>query len=256
MKYVRFQIGNGPANTGILKGDRIRRVEGRLFDDCRVTFEEYDLKSTRILPPLWPGKIVGIGANYRSFLDSMKREYPSHPKMFLKPSTSVIGDGEHIICPNRDHVISFEGELGVVIGKPCSHVSQKNAMSYVFGFTCINDLTDKTMLLEDGIWSRGKGLDTFSPIGPCITDETDVLDLTIQTRLNGQVQQHMSTLDMYFSVPELISYISRHMTLLPGDLIATGTPAGSGPLSVGDTVEVEIEGIGVLHNKMIERNDL
>lgn len=256
MRYVRFQIGSGMINTGIQNGDTIRRVEGSLFGPFRVTFEEYDLNSIRILPPLCPGKIVGIGANYRSFLDSMKREYPSRPKIFLKPSSSIIADGEDIICPNPTHVVTFEGELGVVIGKPCSHVPEKNAMSYVFGYTCINDLTDRTMLEEDGIWTRGKGLDTFSPIGPCITDETDGMDIMIETRVNGRVMQHMSTADMYFSISELISYISRHMTLLPGDLIATGTPAGSGPLSIGDSVEVEIEGIGVLHNKMIERTGL
>ena len=255
MKYVRFQIGGGIINTGILYGNHIRRVEGSLFGPVRMTFEEYDLKKIRIMPPLYPGKIVGIGANYRSFLDSTKREPPSRPKIFLKPSSSVIADGEDIICPDPSHVVSFEGELGVVIGKPCTRVPEKNAMSCVFGYTCINDLTDRTMLEEDGIWARGKGLDTFSPVGPCITDETDGMDLMIETRVNGRVMQHMSTADMYFSIPELISYISRHMTLLPGDLIATGTPAGSGCLSIGDTVEVEIQGIGALHNKMIERTD-
>lgn len=254
MRYVRFQVGNGPANFGILTGGRIRRLKGGLFENCQPTFEEYDFQNTRILAPLNPGKIVGIGANYRSFLDAAKKEYPKRPKIFLKPSTSVIGNGESIVCPDAGHRIHFEGELAVVIGRVCSQVSEKEALSYVFGYTCFNDVTDRTMMDEDGIWTRAKGQDTFSPMGPCIVaGEVDGMNLMLETRVNGEIRQHMNTSDMYFSIPELISFVSKNMTLLPGDVIATGTPVGAGPIAVGDTVEVEIEQIGLLTNRMMER---
>lgn len=252
MNYVRFQVGNGPAYFGSLEGERVRRLTGCPFEDCQSTFEEYDYRNVRILAPLIPGKIVGVGANYKSFLDGAGKEYPSRPRIFLKPSTSVIGGGEEIRCTDETHRIHFEGELAVVIGKPCRCVPEQEALSYVFGYTCINDVTDRTMMVEDGIWARGKGQDTFAPMGPCIvTGEVDGGKLMLETRVNGEVRQHMSTSDMLFSVPELISFISRGMTLLPGDVIATGTPVGAGAMSVGDIVEVEIEQIGVLKNRFV-----
>ena len=253
MKYIRFRVGNGPVCSGILKGGQVRRLEGDIFHGYRETFEEYELQSVRLLAPVQPGKIVGVGANYRSFLDAKKREYPKHPRIFLKPASSVIGNQEKILCPDGSHEVHFEGELGVVIGKICSKVSEKKAMDYVFGYTCINDVTDRTMLEEDGIWARGKGADTFAPVGPCITDEIDGMHVELETRVNGEVRQHDNTSDMYFTIPQLIAYISDSMTLNPGDVIATGTPVGTGRLNLQDTVEVEIQGIGILKNQMIER---
>lgn len=256
MKYVRFQAEHGQINLGILKNGKIQKLEGDFFEEGKVVDEEYDLNCVRLLAPICPGKIIGIGANYRSFLDANKRDYPLRPKLFVKPSTTVIGDHDSILCPDSNHKICFEGEIGVVIRRKCSCISAENAKDYIFGYTCINDVTDRTMLEEDGIWDRGKGLDTFLPMGPCIEDEVDGMDVMLETRVNGTVRQHMSTSDMYFGIPELLAYISRHITLCPGDVIATGTPNGAGAFHIGDVVEIEIEGIGVLTNKMIERGVL
>ena len=253
MRYIRFQIGNGPASYGVLRGDQVRRLDGDIFHGYRETFEENELQSVHLLAPVNPGKIIGIGANYKSFLDAKKREYPKRPRIFLKPASSIIGDRDAIICPDKSHEIHFEGELGVIIGKTCSQISEENAMSNVFGYTCVNDVTDRTMLEEDGIWDRGKGVNTFFPIGPCITDEIDGMNVELETRVNGEVRQHRNTSDMYFSISQLIAYISNYMTLNPGDVIATGTPVGTGCLNILDTVEVEIKGIGTLRNQMIER---
>ena len=228
MRYIRFQIGNGPASYGVLRGDQVRRLDGDIFHGYRETFEEYELQSVHLLAPV-------------------------NPRIFLKPASSIIGDRDAIICPDKSHEIHFEGELGVIIGKTCSQISEENAMSNVFGYTCVNDVTDRTMLEEDGIWDRGKGVNTFFPIGPCITDEIDGMNVELETRVNGEVRQHRNTSDMYFSISQLIAYISNYMTLNPGDVIATGTPVGTGCLNILDTVEVEIKGIGILRNQMIER---
>ncbi len=256
MRYVRFRIGeHGQDMTGIIYAEHIRRLDGDILSGYTETFEEYELSGAKLLPPIIPGKVVGIAANYRSFLDAKGQPYPERPRMFLKPSSSVIGTGEDIICPDMTHEVAFEGEIAVVIGKRCSRVTADNAMDYVFGYTCINDVTDRTMVAEDGIWERGKGADTFAPIGPCIisVDELDGMDALIETRLNGNVVQHMKTSDMLFGIPEIIEYVSRTMTLDPGDIIATGTPVGAGKMEIGDEIEIEIEKIGVLKNRFSER---
>lgn len=253
MKYVRFKLEGGEVKKGILEGGKIKKIRGEIWESWVMTSEEFHVKDVVLLAPVLPGKIVGVGANYRSFLDEKKREYPKIPRIFLKPSTSVIGNEDRIVCPDPKHFIQYEGELGAVIGKRCSRVKEKDVLDHICGYTCINDLTDRTMLEEDKIWARGKGQDTFAPLGPCISDGIDLKNSLLTTRVNGVEKQRMSLSDMYFSVEELISYISRNMTLLPGDVVATGTPAGAGRLYMGDTVEVEIENIGILKNRMVGR---
>ena len=253
MKYVRFKTADGAVSNGILADGIVRKIHGEIWEEWKDAHREYPLEEVTLLAPVCPGKIVGVGANYRSFLDEKKKPYPLIPRIFLKPPTSVIGSGEPIICPASDHLIQFEGELGVVIGKHCSQVGKAEAMAAVCGYTCLNDLTDRTMLEEDGIWTRGKGQDTFAPIGPCISDEVNLESDVIKTRVNGQIRQWKELTDMYFSVPELISFISENMTLLPGDIIATGTPAGAGQLNIGDVIEVEVGSIGILKNTMVGR---
>ena len=256
MRYVRFRTGeHSPEMTGIIYGEHIRRIEGDILSGYTQTTEEYELSGVKLLAPIVPGKVVGVAANYRSFLDAKGQEYPERPRIFLKPSSSVIGTGDDIICPDTAHEVAFEGEIAVVIGKRCSHATADTAMDYIFGYTCINDVTDRTMVAEDGIWERGKGSDTFAPIGPCITtvDELDGMDALIETRLNGKVVQHMKSSDMFFDIHKLIEYISRTMTLEPGDIIATGTPVGAGVMNIGDEIEIEIEKIGVLKNRFAER---
>lgn len=253
MKYVRFCDVKGQVGTGFLCGQEIQELEGDVFAQYRLTGRTCRLGDVRLMSPCTPGKIIGVGANYRSHLKSKNMDPPACPRIFIKPGTAVIGTGEVICCPDLSHTIHFEGELAVVIGKRCSGVPKENALDYVFGYTCINDVTDRTMIEEDGQWTRGKGADTFAPLGPLITDEIDGGNVMLETRVQGSVRQHMSTSDLYFSIPCLIAFISKDMTLYPGDIIATGSPAGMGPFKAGETVEVEIQGIGVLKNEMINR---
>lgn len=250
MKYVRFCSPDGHVGRGILSGQEIGELEGDIFSQYRLIGRKYGLREAKLLPPCEPGKIVGVGANYKSHLSSKHMDPPSCPRLFIKPGSSVIGPDDRIICPDPAHTIHFEGELAVVMGKRCSKVPEEKALDHVFGYTCINDVTDRTMLEEDGQWTRGKGADTFAPLGPVIADGIDGGNLILETRVQGQVRQHMSTSDLYFPIPYLISFISTYMTLYPGDMIATGSPVGMGPLKVGETVEVEIQGIGILKNKM------
>lgn len=198
-----------------------------------------------------PGKIIGVGRNYRAHADEMGQSLAAEPMLFLKPSSALIGSGEAIVRPRDYERVDFEGELGVLMGRRARRVSPEDALNHVLGFTCINDVTVRDLQKKDGQWARAKGFDSFCPIGPRIVCGLDPSNLRIQTRVNGETRQDANTADMVYSVPELIAFISRFMTLEAGDLIATGTPGGVGNLAVGDTVEVEIGGIGMLRNKVV-----
>jgi 2-keto-4-pentenoate hydratase/2-oxohepta-3-ene-1,7-dioic acid hydratase in catechol pathway len=201
---------------------------------------------------LRPGKIVGIGVNYRAHAVEMGKAPPAEPLMFLKPSSALIGTGEAIVRPRGYERVDHEAELGVVIGRRARRVEPAAALDHVRGFTCVNDVTVRDLQRSDGQWSRAKGMDTFCPLGPRIVADLDPSNLRVQARVNGEVRQDSTTADLIFSVPELIAFISRYMTLEPGDVISTGTPAGVGNLVPGDQVEVEIEGIGVLANPVVD----
>lgn len=200
-----------------------------------------------------PGKIIGIGQNYRAHAAEMGKGIPEEPLMFLKPPSAIIRDGEAIHRPSGYERVDYEGELGVVIGKRAHRVSRANALEFVAGFTCVNDVTVRDLQKKDGQWTRAKGFDTFCPVGPRVVPGLDPSNLRITTRVNGVVKQDSSTSDLIFDVPTLIEFITRHMTLEPGDLISTGTPSGVGNLSVGDVVEVEIAGIGILKNPVVAK---
>lgn len=202
---------------------------------------------------LVPSKIVGIGVNYRAHAVEMGKGLPEEPLMFLKPLSSLIAGGEAIERPMGYERVDFEGELGVVIGARTRNVSREDALAAVMGFVCINDVTVRDLQKRDGQWTRAKGFDSFCPLGPRIVAGLDPSNLALKTRVNGVVKQDSSTSDLIFDVPTLISFVSKHMTLLPGDVISTGTPSGVGNLAPGDEVEVEIEGIGVLHNTVIAK---
>src|SRR5687767_13019908 len=204
------------------------------------------------LVELVPGKIIGIGQNYRAHAAEMGKGIPEEPLMFLKPRSALLADGGQIVRPPYDQV-HFEGELGVVIGQRARSVARERALDYVMGLTCVNDVTVRDLQKKDGQWTRAKGFDTFCPLGPRIVAGLDPSNLRITTRVNGVVKQDSSTSDLIFDVPSLIAFVSQHMTLEPGDVISTGTPSGVGPLSPGDVVEVEIEGIGVLRNPVNAR---
>jgi 2-keto-4-pentenoate hydratase/2-oxohepta-3-ene-1,7-dioic acid hydratase in catechol pathway len=202
---------------------------------------------------LKPSKIIGIGVNYRAHAAEMGKGLPEQPLMFLKPPSAIVADGEPIERPAGYTRVDYEGELGVVIGKRAVRVVRERALEHVQGFVCVNDVTVRDLQAKDGQWSRAKGFDSFCPVGPRIVAGLDPSNLRITTRVNGAVKQASTTADLIFDVPALIAFCSAHMTLEPGDLISTGTPAGVGNMSVGDVVEIEIEGIGVLRNPVIAK---
>jgi len=202
---------------------------------------------------LVPSKIIGIGVNYRAHAIEMGKGLPEEPLMFLKPPSALIPDGGGIPRPSGYRRVDFEGELGVVIGTRAQRVPREHALSVVMGFVCVNDVTVRDLQAKDGQWARAKGFDGFCPLGPRIVAGLDPSNLRITTRVNGVVRQDSTTADLIFDVPALIAFASAHMTLEPGDIISTGTPAGVGNLDVGDEVEVEIEGIGILHNRVVDR---
>jgi 2-keto-4-pentenoate hydratase/2-oxohepta-3-ene-1,7-dioic acid hydratase in catechol pathway len=195
-----------------------------------------------------PSKIIGIGQNYRAHAAEMGKGIPTEPLMFLKPPSALLAPGQAIERPAGYARVDYEGELGVLIGRRARHVEVADALTFVAGYLCINDVTVRDLQAKDGQWTRAKGFDTFCPVGPRVVEGLDPRDLRITTRVNGEVRQDSRTSDLIFDVATLIAFASRHMTLEPGDLISTGTPAGVGNLAVGDEVEVEIEGVGALRN--------
>jgi 2-keto-4-pentenoate hydratase/2-oxohepta-3-ene-1,7-dioic acid hydratase in catechol pathway len=200
-----------------------------------------------------PGKIVGVGRNYRDHASELGNTVPTTPLLFLKPSTAVIADGAPIVLPSDSTQVDFEGEIGVVIGARLRRATAQQVRAGIAGITCVNDVTARDFQRTDEQWTRAKGFDTFCPVGPRVVavDPDRYTDLEVLCRVNGTVRQHGHARDMVFSIPTLVAFISRIMTLEPGDLIATGTPAGVGPLHGGDVVEVEIPGVGVLKNPVI-----
>jgi 2-keto-4-pentenoate hydratase/2-oxohepta-3-ene-1,7-dioic acid hydratase in catechol pathway len=247
MKFIRFEQ-KGEIFQGLLEDGAVRKITGDLYSAEK---ERLDLADVRLLAPCLPTKVVAVGLNYRSHAREMNMELPDEPMLFMKPSTSVAGPFESIMYPAMSQRVDYEGELGVVIGKTCSQVTEGQAREYIFGYTCLNDVTARDLQKKDGQFTRAKGFDTFCPIGPCIETELDPTCVRIETRLNGELKQEASTDDLICPVYGLVSFISRVMTLLPGDVIATGTPSGIGPMQPGDEVEIRIAGIGSLKNRLV-----
>lgn len=257
--FARFRHGSRQGYA-LLEGDRLRPIEGGLFGEHRALEESVPLAEAVLLAPVRPGKILAAAVNYPSHVQSSRRmlqqeQPPSVPQLFLKPASSIIGPQEPIVLPAGAGRVDYEGELVAVIGRPCRGVSPEEALSYVFGYTCGNDVSARYWQRDDLQWWRAKGSDTFSPIGPVIATGLDPGALELATRLNGQVVQRASTGEMVFSTAQLISFISRAMTLEPGDLVFTGTPGETGRLSPGDVVEVEVQGIGVLRNPVVAQEE-
>lgn len=198
-----------------------------------------------------PTKIVCVGRNYVAHAKELGNEVPERPMLFLKPPSALVASGAPIVLPAASERVEYEGEIGVVIGRRLRHASAAEAESAIRGFTCINDVTARDLQKTDGQWGRAKGFDTFCPAGPVVAEGLDWRTLQLTTRVNGEVRQQGASTDMNFSIPELLAYISGVMTLEPGDYVATGTPAGVGPLAAGDVVEVEISGVGVLSNPVV-----
>ncbi len=250
MKIVRFLSDGGP-RYGLIKGEEVKEVIGNVFGEYRVSRKGHPVGKVKILAPCLPSKVVAIGLNYRSHAVEMKKVLPEEPMIFLKPSTAVIGPNEKIVYPKMAKRVDYEAELGVVIGRVARNVCEEKALDYVLGYTCFNDVTARDLQAKDGQYARSKGFDSFAPLGPWIVTGLDPRAVGVRSYLNGKLRQDGNTKDLIFSVPFLVSFISRVMTLLPGDVIATGTPAGIGPMEPGDVIEIEVEGIGRLKNTVI-----
>jgi 2-keto-4-pentenoate hydratase/2-oxohepta-3-ene-1,7-dioic acid hydratase in catechol pathway len=251
VKIVRFTHAE-KAEYGILFSDAIQSLAGTPFGEMKTTNQHHRLSDIRLLPPCQPSKIVALGLNYRSHAAEVNHRLPSEPLIFIKPSTSVIGPEDSIIYPESSERVDYEGELGVVIKTIAHRVAREDAGKYILGYTCVNDVTARDLQSRDKQWTRSKSFDTFCPIGPCIETELDPANLSLETCLNGEVKQRTSTSDLIFPVFELLSFISHVMTLLPGDIIATGTTSGIGPMQPGDTVEIKIANIGTLRNYVVK----
>jgi len=227
----------------------VQALAGTPFRQIKKLDRSHKLSDVRLLAPCLPTKVVAIGLNYYSHAKEVGQPVPKEPMMFFKPASSVIGPEEKIVNPGCER-LDYEAELGVVIKSKATKVSEKDAMKYVFGYTCFNDVTARDWQKQDSQWSRAKGSDTFSPIGPHIETELDPGNVTVESYLNGERKQHANTSDLIFNVPKLVSYISQVITLMPGDIIATGTPAGISPMKLGDTIEIKIDKIGTLRNRI------
>jgi len=249
MKFCRFSHFE-KLMCGILEGNGIRVCRGDLHGSLETTRETIAREQVRLLAPVVPGKIIGIGRNYAAHAKEFGNIPPEEePMIFLKPPSAVIAPNDPILMPAASHRVDHEAELGVVIGKTARRLAaDDDPMNYVLGYTCVNDVTARDLQKKDVQFTRAKGFDTFCPLGPWIETELDPSDVLVTGRVNGEIRQQARTSDLLFPVPRLIRFLAGIMTLCPGDLIATGTPAGVGPLAPGDVVEVEVEGIGVLRN--------
>lgn len=237
---------------GAADGDRVRPLRGTFFENPLPTGEDVSLDDLRLLAPVLPSKVVAVGKNYMEHAVEMGGEVPEEPLIFLKPSTTVIGPEDGIPYPSVSRRVDHEGELAIVIGRVARRVRAEDAGRVILGFTCANDVTARDLQRKDGQFTRGKGFDGFCPLGPWIETELDPSDISVECRVNGETRQAARTSQLAFGPSVLVEFVSRVMTLLPGDVILTGTPAGVGPLNIGDLVEVEIEGIGTLANEVVD----
>jgi 2-keto-4-pentenoate hydratase/2-oxohepta-3-ene-1,7-dioic acid hydratase in catechol pathway len=248
MKIYRFEY-EGRSRWGILRDDGLVPARGSVFEDFAPEGAAIPIGKVKLLAPVEPSKIVAVGRNYKDHAAEMGNPLPAEPLLFLKPSTAVIGPHEAILYPEMSNRVDFEGELAVVL-KRRTHLleDEAEATDRILGYTCLNDVTARDLQEKDKQFTRAKSFDTFAAVGPCIATDLDPADLEIKTFLNGKLRQSSNTRHLIFSVPFLVYFISRIMTLLPGDVITTGTPAGVGPMLPGDQVDVQIEGIGTLSN--------
>ncbi|HEY8910486.1 MAG TPA: fumarylacetoacetate hydrolase family protein [Desulfosporosinus sp.] len=251
MKYVRFMNRKKEIEYGLIDGEKVRLLDKNFLDpesnptDTWLSFEEITL-----LAPVEPSKVVCVGLNYLKHIQEMKHSLPEDPVIFMKAQTSIIGPNAEIRYPKISQRVDYEAELAVIIGDTIKDVTESEASQAIFGYTCANDVTARDLQKKDGQWTRGKSFDTFCPIGPWIVTDIDPSQLDIQLLLNGEVRQTSNTQYFINSVPKLVSFISQVMTLIPGDIVLTGTPEGVGPMQVGDEVIVKIQHIGELRNTL------
>jgi 2-keto-4-pentenoate hydratase/2-oxohepta-3-ene-1,7-dioic acid hydratase in catechol pathway len=255
MKFCRFLAIDSSASQlaaplyGLLEGDRVHDISGPPWSSWSQGSRAWPVAGVRLLAPVEPGKIVCVGRNYAAHAAELGNEVPKEPLIFLKPPSAVIGPGEPIVLTPQSQRVEHEGELALVVGRRCSHLKDsEDALSYLLGYSCLNDVTARDLQKSDVQFTRAKGFDTFCPVGPHIETELNPSDVLVELQVNGTLRQSGRTSLMAYPVAFLVRWISRVMTLFPGDLIATGTPAGVGPLLAGDVAEVTVSGIGVLRN--------
>lgn len=250
MKLIRFKL-NSEINYGFLEGNTVTKVVGDPFENYEISNEKYYLNNLELLHPVDFGKIIGIGINYYDFVESIKMPIPKKPYVFYKPNTTLIKNNEEICLPNMNDLVTFEGELAVVIKKQGKNIEEDKALNYVLGYSIANDVTNKKDFLEDGHMGIAKSYDTFTPVANFIEmglNNEELSNLKLIVYQNEEIKQNGNTKDLIFTVPYLISYLSKVMTLMPGDIILTGTPVGPGPVKSGDIIRIEIEKIGSLTN--------
>lgn len=247
-KYVRYTF-QGRDVYGILEDKIIHELSGDLFSSPKITGKTVNLSDVHLLPPCQPSKVIAVGLNYRSHLGN--QTVPEYPGLFSKFPTSIIAHDENIVMPTDAKNLHYEGEMVVVIGKKAQKVSVSEAKNYIFGITAGNDVSERAWQKNDLQWFRAKGSDTFGPLGPAIVTGLNYNDLLLQTRLNGEVRQSARTNDLIYDVSTIVSYVSQYVTLLPGDIIFTGTPGSTKAMQPGDIVEIELEGVGVLRNTVV-----
>src|SRR5919201_2488287 len=250
MRIVRYRHQD-EVGFGVLEDETVAAIGPHPFGAFRYTGERFAVAEARLLAPVLPSKVVAVGRNYADHARELGNEVPAAPIIFLKPSTAVIGPGDRIVRPAGVGRVDHEGELAVVVGRLVRRLDQAGAIQAVLGFTCANDVTARDLQTVDGQWTRAKGFDTFCPLGPWIETDLDSSDLAIRTLVNGEARQQSRTSLLERDVASLLAFVTSVMTLLPGDVLLTGTPAGVGPLEPGDRVEVEIEGVGVLANDVV-----
>lgn len=246
--YVRYEH-DGTTSFGVLMGETVHEVLGDIFSDYERTGETVPLDDVRLLAPVEPGKVIAVGLNYGSHLGQAPE--PEYPGLFTKYPSSIVGPDEAIVRPPDSENLHYEAEMVVVIGATAKNVSESEAASYVFGVTAGNDVSERDWQREDLQWFRAKASDTFGPIGPVLVRGLDYGNLELEGRVNGEVRQSSNTSDLIFDVPAIVSYLSRYVTLEPGDVIFTGTPGTTRAMEPGDVVEIELEGVGVLRNTVV-----
>ncbi|UCC40172.1 MAG: fumarylacetoacetate hydrolase family protein [Candidatus Aminicenantes bacterium] len=252
MKIFRFKHKN-KVSYGVLEEEQIYQLEGSVFRNYKIMKRGIPISEVMLLPPVKPTKIVAVGANYKDHVKEMGREMPEEPLIFLMPPSAIVGPNDIIVFPKITKRVDFEGELAFVIKKKAYLLGAKdNVGDYILGYTCFNDVTARDLQMKDGQFTRAKSFDTFAAVGPCIATDVDPSSLRIKTFLNGKLKQSGNTKNLIFSIPFLVKFISSIMTLNPGDIITTGTPSGVGPMSPGDRVDVQIEGIGTLSNSVMK----
>jgi 2-keto-4-pentenoate hydratase/2-oxohepta-3-ene-1,7-dioic acid hydratase in catechol pathway len=257
VRIARFSVSDQIA-FGVVDGDdsdastlKISAIDGHPYAPFERTDATFALADVRLLPPTLPNKLIGIGKNYAEHAREMGGDAPETPVMFLKPTTSVIGPNDAVVLPVQSHQVEFEGEIGVVIGRLAREVPPERVAEVILGYTCANDVTARDLQQVDGQWTRAKGFDSFCPLGPWIETELDADRLGVRTEVNGEVRQQASASEMVHSISDLVVFASSIMTLLPGDVILTGTPAGVGELAAGDEVRITVAGVGTLHHRVV-----